>query len=68
MQAIADAALPAWPALDEASTALLRRCLAKAPADRFPDAAALRASLRALGPVADGSELAAWVGSSLRAR
>lgn len=66
MQAIADAVLPAWPALDEASAALLRRCLAKAPADRFPDVAALRASLRALGPVADGSELARWVAEARR--
>lgn len=65
MQAISDAVLPAWAELEPACAWLLRRCLARSPVDRFPDVAALRAGLRALGPVADSGEVAAWVGSSL---
>lgn len=68
MQAIADAALPRWPGLDPATAALLGRCLARSPADRFPDVAALRAGLRGLGSVADSGEVAAWVGRSLGVR
>jgi eukaryotic-like serine/threonine-protein kinase len=42
--------------------AVVRRCVRVAPADRFPNALALRSELKGLGlPIADSEDLKAWV-------
>ncbi len=61
LQAIADATPPQWPGLDQPTAELLRRCLARAPADRFPDLRELGRALAELGEAAAPPELASWV-------
>jgi eukaryotic-like serine/threonine-protein kinase len=67
MQAISEANLAAWPRgqlLDPPALALLRRCLAREPGQRFERMAELRAALRELGAAAELSEVAAWVATA----
>jgi serine/threonine-protein kinase len=58
MDRIRDAAPPALEGLEASLVTVLRRALAKDPAERFPSSRALRSALQASGPVADELALA----------
>jgi eukaryotic-like serine/threonine-protein kinase len=64
MQAISEAQVARWPRLSELdapAAALLQRCLARDPAERFASMMELRIHLRDLGRCSDLAEVATWV-------
>lgn len=69
MDRIREARPPPLVELDPPLRALVLRCLARDPSQRFPDAGPLRAAILALGkPVAGPEEVADWVARTLKAR